>query len=197
MMNISNPEISQAFYGELKGEYDYYTINSVVPFNLYLQIVVPGLQDSRKDFVFDIYAPSRLENGTTDVERLGQLDGYSFKNWTKFYEDFGGDNYLSGPEFDMNVSAGEYKIVVHSYANSSNYTGLEPNKGKYTLVVGKAEKFSLKDILVLPKIKHDFFGKSYFAFFEGIIGKAVGVLLLAVILIVLLIVWVFRRFKKK
>ena len=34
--------------------------------------------------------------------------------WTEFYENYGRDYYLMGPEFDKTVPAGKYKIEVYS-----------------------------------------------------------------------------------
>ncbi|MGZ7050099.1 MAG: hypothetical protein ACXVHO_08840, partial [Methanobacterium sp.] len=39
---IQNPEVSQAFYGNLKGNPDYYQITSDKPFKLYLGLLVPA-----------------------------------------------------------------------------------------------------------------------------------------------------------
>lgn len=47
---IENPEISQAFYGELKGQPDYYKIDSDKDFNLYVNLVVPDIQGALKIF---------------------------------------------------------------------------------------------------------------------------------------------------
>jgi hypothetical protein len=64
------------------------------------------------------------------------LDG-CFYNWTKFHEEFANDNYLSGPEFSKDNSTGKYKIKVSNTANL----------GKYILVVGKKEKFSISETI--------------------------------------------------
>jgi hypothetical protein len=41
---VDNPEISQAFYGQLKGEPVYYQINSDTSFQLYVNLLVPTSQ---------------------------------------------------------------------------------------------------------------------------------------------------------
>lgn len=38
---VENPEISQAFYGELEGNPDYFQIKSDQPFQLYVNLLVP------------------------------------------------------------------------------------------------------------------------------------------------------------
>ena len=176
--NIFNPEISQAFYGELKGNPDYYVINSNSDFNLYLNILSPDINNTRKDFSFEVFS----KNGNFTI---------SGTNWTLFYEEFGGDNYWKGPEFEKNVSAGIYTIEVTNPGN----------EGRYSLAVGKIESFplgeSLKSIYAIFRLKHDFFNKSYFAFFEGIIGKMVGGIFLIIALIIGLVIFFVKKSKKK
>jgi len=54
MTQIENPEVSQAFYTELKGEPDYYQIESEEPFKLYVEILVPDLEGIDKDVSVEI-----------------------------------------------------------------------------------------------------------------------------------------------
>lgn len=171
---VKNPETSQAFYGELNGISNTYIINSDKEFNLYVNILAPDLPDSRTDFIVQIN-PINIS-----------LNGENY-NWTGFYEEFAGDNYLAGPEFDMKVPAGTYNIIISNPGNI----------GKYSLAIGKIEKFSIKDLLVLPLIKKNFFNKSYFATFQGIIGKGLLILLIVLILIILLIVYIIKKIRKK
>jgi len=51
---IENPEVSQAFYAELKGKPDYYQIKSEEPFKLYVGILVPDLEGIDKDVSAEI-----------------------------------------------------------------------------------------------------------------------------------------------
>ena len=46
---IENPEVSQAFYGELKGHEAYYLIDLKQAGDLYLQLLVPDLPGVAKD----------------------------------------------------------------------------------------------------------------------------------------------------
>lgn len=156
---IRDVEVSQAFYGELGGTEDIFIINSQKDFSLYVNILSP--KDGRTDFVVEVSNFTKLEN----------------ENWTEFYEEFAGDYYLKGEEFEKNCSAGQYTIKVYN----------EDNQGRYVLAVGKIEKFSISDLLVLPRIKHDFFNKSYFAVFEGIIGSGLLVLLILMAITILII----------
>jgi hypothetical protein len=175
---INNPEISQAFYGELKGNSDYFIINSESDFELYLNILSPDIKDTRKDFSLKVF--SENDNFTVDGG-----------DWKLFYEEFGGDSYWRGPEFEKNVSAGDYIIKVTN----------PENKGRYSLAVGKKESFpfneALKSIYSIFRLKHDFFNKSYFSFFEGIIGKAFGIILIILIFILFLIIFLAKKFGRK
>ena len=141
---IYNPEISQAFYGELKGMPEYYIINSSNNFDLYLQMLSPDIKDAREDFVFEV----------THENKLILLEGNSH-NWTRFHEEFANDNYLSGPELEINNTQGLYKIKV---SNSDN-------KGKYVLVVGRKEAFPLSvtiaTLWTIPQLKI-YFNKPFF-----------------------------------
>ena len=176
---INNPEISQAFYGELKGQSDYYFINSEKDFDLYLNILAPDINGARIDFSVKIF--SSIENFTLSNQQ----------EWERFYEEFGGDSYLMGPEFEKNVTRGIYLIEVSN----------PDNLGRYSLAVGKIESFplneALKSIYSIFRLKHDFFNKSYFAFFEGLIGKAIGIMFLVLIAIAVGIVFLVKRFRKK
>jgi hypothetical protein len=54
VVNIQNPEISQAFYGILSGQQDVYQIVSDTGFLLYVNLVVPDISGSRTDFAVDV-----------------------------------------------------------------------------------------------------------------------------------------------
>ena len=176
---INNPEVSQAFYGELKGQPDYYFINSTKDFDLYLNILAPDITGARTDFSVKIFS---------------DMENFSLSNkqeWEKFYEEFGGDSYLMGPELEKNVTRGVYIIEI---SNSDNL-------GRYSLAVGKIESFplgeALKSIYSVFRLKHDFFNKSYFAFFSGLIGRGVGILFLVFIAIAVGIILLAKKSRKK
>ena len=176
---VYNPEISQAFYGELKGQSDYYSINSEKDFDLYLNILAPDINGARTDFSVKVF--SETENFTLSNQQ----------EWSRFYEEFGGDSYLMGPEFEKNVTRGIYLIEVSN----------PDNLGRYSLAVGKIESFplneALKSIYSILRLKHDFFNKSYFAFFQGLIGKAIGIMFLVLIAIAVGIVFLVKRLRNK
>lgn len=84
-MNVQNPEVSQAFYGNLVGQEDVYQIVSTTGFLLYVNILSPDLSGSRTDFMVDI-----IEG---DAAIYTRIDGKKFQR-SKFFEPFGGDAYL-------------------------------------------------------------------------------------------------------
>jgi hypothetical protein len=156
---INNPEVSQAFYGELQGIPVEYQIISDQEFRLYVGILVPDIPQARKDFSVEIY---KVEHGVNETVAL--LDGTNF-GWTPFFEHYARDHYLQGPEYKainsingtdlkgQTVPAGDYRIRVFS----------PTCLGKYCLVVGDVEQFSLKDsldLLIIPQIKLHFFNES-------------------------------------
>jgi hypothetical protein len=161
-VEITNPEVSQAFYGELQGTPVEYRINLDRQFRLYVGILVPDIPNVRKDIAAEIY---RVKNGAKETVKL--LDGSTFE-WTPFFEKFAGDNYFWGPEYKADdaqkgvslsgrlVANGEYHIKVFSPSN----------QGKYTLAVGDLEEFPLKEIVncmtSIPQIKRVFFGEPLF-----------------------------------
>ncbi len=177
---VKNPEISQAFYGELEGDEEYYLINSKVPFNLYANVLVPDIEGIGKDVFFEI-------------EKKGEAIYSSMTSsvsWEYFYEHFAGDGYFMGPEFEREVEAGEYKIKV----------GSGDNMGKYVLAIGKIESFPLDEtintIKLLPTLKTQFFEKSVLTSYYNYIGIFMLVILVVLIGFVLGIYFLVRRYSK-
>lgn len=148
---VDNPEISKAYYGELKGEYHTYTIKSDTPFELYINILVPDIEGQRKD------VSAAIVKDKNTVYPIAFIDGINFK-WERFWEPFGRDWYYMGPEYKADVKAGEYMIVVWS----------ENNDSKYSLAIGGIESFPLREgikaVLAIPKIKKGFFNESPIGF---------------------------------
>ncbi len=177
---VTKPEISQAFYAELKGQPEYYSIGSDKEFNLYVRILSPKMTGAKKDFSVEIIK---------DANAIAMLDGLG-SAWTEFYEPFVGDDYWQGPEFEKHQPGGEYIIKVSS----------PDNRGKYVLVVGRAEAFplneSLKLFVSLPQLKH-YFGKSGFTAFLNLVGFFWLTLIIILSLMIFGVVWVVKKFKKK
>ncbi len=170
---VQNPEISQAFYGNLNGQPDYYKITSDKPFKLYVNILVPQSPGISGDFVSAQITDS---SGKT----IALLNGTN-TNWTPMFEEFGGDYYLQGPEFTQNVPAGTYYIKVFN-AN---------NTGKYSIAIGNIESFpadeSIKALIVIPLLKEQIFGKpvtTLFLEFFGII-LALGTIMVLFVMTVM------------
>lgn len=153
---IENPEISQAFYGTLYGSPDYYKISSDVPFKFYLNLLVPQSPGIPADFV----SAQVLD---TNGNILLTLNGTNY-TWTPYFEEFGGDYYLKGPEVTEQLPAGTYYIKVFN----------TENQGKYSIAVGNIESFpldeSLKILITIPLLKEQFFGKPITKLFIEFIG---------------------------
>jgi len=159
-INIYNPEVSQAFYDELKGQPRDYYITSDKDFELYINLLVPEAANRSGRYSAKIF----LVENDKEAE-IASIDGLSF-DWQEFYETFGRDYYLTGPEFSKQVASGKYKIEVFS----SN------NQGKYVLAVGKKEVYNIQSLLnvywQLPLLKIAFFKTSALQFFLTPFGIA-------------------------
>ncbi len=172
-VQISNSEDSQAFYDELKDQPRNYFINSQKDFDLYINLLVPEFANQEGRYSANIFS---VNNGK---DRL--LYSISASIWEEFYEPFGRDYYLKGPEFEKTLPAGKYKIEVFS----------SDNVGKYVLAVGKKEVFPLPESLniywQLPLLKMDFFKTSVLEFFFTPFGIAgVGVIFGVIIILLFL-----------
>jgi peptidase E len=158
-ININNPEISRAFYDELKGSPRYYFIDSDKDFELYINLLVPNPENKDGRYSANVFL---LKDNKE--QRLFSIDGASF-DWQEYYESSGRDYYLKGPDLDKTVSAGKYKIEVYS----NDLPAQAGNLGKYVLAVGKIESFDLQTILnvywQLPLLKQNFFKTSVLQFF--------------------------------
>ena len=85
--NIIEPEISKAYYSNLDREPHYYYLNSDQEFNVYINVLIPGTELTHK-----VSAELSRNN-----EIIYFLDGENH-DWEFFYEEFGKDYYLKGPE---------------------------------------------------------------------------------------------------
>lgn len=187
-VQINNPETSQAFYDDLKGKSRYYFIDSSRDFELYVNLLVPNPENKDGRYSADIF--------DNQGKKIYSVDGGSF-DWQEFYEPFGRDYYLKGPEFSKQVLAGKYKIEVYSKdpkslsATGSQVKGIGDNQGKYVLAIGKKEFYNIQSILnlywQLPLLKVTFFKTSVLQFFLTPIGIAgIGVIGATLILLALI-----------
>jgi len=179
---INNPDMSQAFYGELVGHEAYYLIDLKQAQDLYLQILVPDLPGIAKDKSVAVEYLSELGG---KAEPFAKLDA-SVAPWQKFYEEFAGDNYFKGPDVKQPADIGYYLIKVTS----------PDNQGKYVLAVGEKEEFppleTVKAIYTIPLLKKDFFQEPVSQWFNGKIGHWFGGGLLALLILGLM----FHRFNR-
>jgi hypothetical protein len=176
---VSNPDVSQAYYAELKGAPDYYLISSTESFELYINLLVPDVKNADKDYSAVVIS---------DEGFLDFLNGSSAE-WEPFHEEFAGDDYFWGPEMSRNVSAGLYLIEVYS----------PDNEGKYVFVVGKKESFPLNEqintFFSLPKMK-EYFGKSPLTAYFNLVGLFMLGYAVALIVIILVVIFIIKRLVK-
>jgi len=179
-VTVENPEISQAFYGNLNGDKQIFEINSDKKFPLYVNILVPKTENARKDMVVEI-----MKDGMV----LAVLDGNSFE-WTELHEPFGGDNFWKGPEFRQDAEPGKYLIRVIS----------PDGKGAYVLAIGEKESFPpseiVRTITLLPAIKREIFGKSVLTAYFNYTGLFMLAILVFLAAICYLIYWLIKRSRK-
>jgi hypothetical protein len=174
---ITKPEISKAYYGNLSGKPHTYIISANSAIDLYVNILLPFNEGPGKNLLVNIFK---------DDHSLVSLSP-SKDDWKEFFEPFGQSMYWQGPEFKIRADAGKYKILVQS----------REKKIKYVLAIGEIESFegieSLKAILVIPKLKRNFFKESPFSFIFSPLGW--GYILLLKIL-ALLLGWVISKVLK-
>lgn len=147
-IQVIDPEISKAYYGELSGEPHVYTIESQKEFNLYIGILLPDAKSTKKDVKAEI-----LKEG----ELIATLGGSSAE-WKPFFEPFGQSKYFEGGEYKARAPAGKYTVRVSSTNNDS----------KYSLAVGEIESFDREEgvnaLAVIPDLKRTFFEESPVSF---------------------------------
>ena len=152
---IDQPEVSKAYYGELTGTPQFYTITSDKPFTLYVGLLTPAASND----TFSVIA-----SDTKNLTVL-QLKG-SNSSWSYVYEEFGGDGYRKGPEGRALLEPGTYRIQV----SNADY------RGKYVLAVGEQEVFPLLELpgnyWSLIVLKQKFFSKPVALLFLQLFGIA-------------------------
>ena len=146
---IEEPEVSKAFFAELKGEPHYYRIDSNTKFKFYAGITTPKIDNCplTKKFSFDVL--------DSDFELIKKKDGEKF-NWWAWYEKHGEKWYWIGPEVgekfksNRDYNKGTYYIRVFN----------QNNTGQYVLAVGDIESFPIsviiKMLFTLPSINSAF-----------------------------------------
>jgi peptidase E len=189
-ITINNPEISQAFYDELKGS----------PRNYYFEFPAQGGPASGWDFYLNLLVPE-VENrdGRYNATVYSVKDGkenpvlttqISSVAWSEYFEEFGRDYYFKGPEIDRKLSAGKYRIEVFS----------SDNKGKYVLAVGKTESFDWKSLLniywQLPLLKIQYFKSDPLQFFLTPFGIGGIVAIGALLILLAILYWIIGSIRQ-
>ena len=167
-INITKPEISKAYYGNLSGKPHIYTISASSPIDLYVNILVPFIEGPGKNVTVKIF------KGEQPLEILNPKKD----DWKEFFEPFGQSMYWKGPEFKVRADAGIYKINVQSTEKSI----------RYVLATGEIEAFDgpegLKAILLIPGLKKKFFEESPLSFILSPLGWGYVLLLQLLALLV-------------
>lgn len=177
---ISNPDISQAFYGRLKGEMEYYQFKLDANQNFYFHTLVPDIPGITKDVSAELLSADGDLRATLDAED---------SSWPAYHEEFANDNYFAGPERTINLEPGTYTIKI---ANGIN-------EGKYVLVVGEKEYFPPKEIwgtiINLPALKI-YFERSLFLAYFNYVGLFIAVLIISILIVFFLARFIYRRVKR-
>lgn len=181
-IRVIQPEISQAFYAHLSQAAHRYYLDETDTFDFYLQLLTPDLTGQRTDFLVNVFQNS----GNLSGNLIYSIDTKEFQ-WTKYYEPYGGDHYLMGPEFRMKAPPGIYTISI---SNSDNL-------GKYALAIGEKESWPPSEIwntlVMLPKLKKDFFQKSPLTAYFNRVGVFLAICLLIIISVLFLILKLLRK----
>lgn len=159
VVEIDNPEVSQAYYGILNGSPATYRIVRNEPFDLYVSLLVPDVKGVAKDVSAKI-KHARADGGTS----VFVMDGCT-SAWAPFHEPFANDDYFQGPEFKKNAAPpGTYELNIRRPGNV----------GRYVFVIGQAESFppgeALKAVWLIPQLKMRFFDKPFYLIFWSKIG---------------------------
>lgn len=185
---ILNPEVSQRFFDELKGEPKNYIINSDKDFILNVSLLIPEPTTKDNGFYLEVYS---VENGQDSV--LVPAIDFTLDNWQEEYDSFGRDFYLKNFDTEQNFASGDYKIKVWS----------ENNQGKYILAMGQKEPSRILPFLNLywqvPWLKMTFLKTSVLQFFltpAGITGIGIIGSLLVLLTLIYYIAGVIRGFIK-
>ena len=151
---IKDPEISKAYYGKFNGSSAVYTIDSMEPFHLYVQLLSPQTANAKTDFSWVI-----SKDGAT-LAKLESADSL----WSVIYDPFVNDYYYQGPEFETSAGPGVYKIEISNAADN----------GVYVLAVGKREVFSIAGFLntlaILPALKTGYSNESAWTAYNNFDG---------------------------
>jgi hypothetical protein len=141
VVKVANPQIAQAFLGQMTGSSVLYSFEFTEPQDLYIQLFVPKIEDIDKDVSAYLF---KMVDRKEEI--IARIDGKKFE-WTEYYEEITNDEYWQGPELTKKLEAGSYMLRVYS----------PDNEGKYVLAVGQDELYPPKEIvnavISMPNIK--------------------------------------------
>ena len=123
-IEISNPDLSQAIYGELQKNPLLIYFKSEKNIKLNLSLLTQG--SNNKNLSLELYGPNN--------QLYGVLDGESY-TWKEYNADFDGKNYFQGPEFKQNIVSGDYYVKIYSPTDT----------GKFVLLIGSKDKLNLAE----------------------------------------------------
>lgn len=175
---VVDPEVSKAYYATLTGSPHVYTIDSKEAFDLYVGILVPDTESTKKDILAEVF------KGEEKIATLGGTDA----TWKPFFEPFGQSNYFDGGEYKSFAEAGVYTIKVSNPLNT----------GKYSLAVGEIEAFDGKEgmnaLSMIPDLKRDFFEESPISFILSPFGWG---LIVIMYILAFIVGFIYRAILKK
>lgn len=192
-IHVEEPEISKAYYGDLKGAPEYYRVVSKEPFRLYVGVLVPAINGA------DTNVSAQVLKDFTNGEILHELKAEE-ADWDEWYEEHAGDTYRTGPELSTGMSMSHPRGVEMEEGTYYIKVFSPDNNGKYVLAIGDQEAFPfseiVKTILTLPKLKV-YFGKTPLAAFT----TPTSLMFLAIALVPIVLVgggvyWWWRRVKR-
>ena len=134
---IDDPELSQAFFGELQDFPHTYEIRADKSFTLYTQIRVPELESSKNN-VSGIIIKEQKKGRVEEVARFLAEDAL----WTVNKDRLIGEEYREGAQFEKELGPGVYRLEVHTPDNIE----------KYILRVGKNEDMNIGYFELLGRI---------------------------------------------
>ena len=177
---VTDPDVSQAFYGEFAGEPALYRIEVPDSLLLYVAVLVPNMPMVAKDVSAEVFVET-----DSVPETVAVLDAAA-STWQPFHEPFANDDYFQGPEARTRVGPGDYMVRVTRPGN----------QGKYVLAIGERESFPPRVIARvigdMPRLKR-YFGKSPWTAYFNRSGLFLGTVAVAVAGVVTLVVLLAGR----
>lgn len=158
-IEIKDPQVSYAIYGNLKGEgrVDYIRYFAKKGDPIYIELAVPSFKDEENFMpsfaVIGEGMPANTGSAPFTVpEGCGFMIFNSERKYGTYFETYTQTTYTVRQEVRMKSPAsGEYYLAVYSPEGSD---------GKYLLAIGEEDKFDIFDLLVFPymwlKVKYWF-----------------------------------------